>query len=89
MNKTNKRKKIAPVRPADNRTGMVAIAHWDCTAGCGTGCTKHPPDCGNSEWFINLKVFVCVVWWTAREMGWGRGDRAIFFAIFWVWCLFL
>uniref|UniRef100_A0A7S4GCQ1 peptidylprolyl isomerase n=1 Tax=Eutreptiella gymnastica TaxID=73025 RepID=A0A7S4GCQ1_9EUGL len=38
-----------------NGRGSVAIAHWDCVEGCGTSCTKHAPDCGGSEWFINLK----------------------------------
>eukprot|EP00808_Paulinella_micropora_P008147 g21725.t1 len=38
-----------------NVRGAVAIAHWDCVNACGTGCKEHAPDCGNSEFFINLK----------------------------------
>ena len=49
-----------------NGRGSVAIAHWDCVEGCGTSCTKHAPDCGGSEWFINLKVVHLVVHGVSR-----------------------
>ena len=39
-----------------NIRGAASIAHWDCVSACGTGCTKHAPDCGGSEFFINLKA---------------------------------
>eukprot|EP00466_Bigelowiella_natans_P015457 jgi/Bigna1/83217/fgenesh1_pg.104_\ len=38
-----------------NTRGAVAIAHWDCVKSCGSGCRVHAPDCGGSEFFINLK----------------------------------
>mmetsp|Transcript_14627 Transcript_14627/g.28821 ORF Transcript_14627/g.28821 Transcript_14627/m.28821 type:complete len:166 (+) Transcript_14627:97-594(+) len=41
-----------------NVRGAVAIAHWDCVRSCGTGCRSHDPDCGGSEFFINLKANV-------------------------------
>eukprot|EP00457_Paulinella_chromatophora_P017335 gb/GEZN01018357.1/.p1 GENE.gb/GEZN01018357.1/~~gb/GEZN01018357.1/.p1 ORF type:complete len:117 (+),score=18.52 gb/GEZN01018357.1/:202-552(+) len=49
QNITKNESKLSNVR------GAVAIAHWDCVKSCGNGCKEHDPDCGGSEFFINLK----------------------------------